>query len=167
MTLPLPKVIVVPTDFGEPAAAALDAALAYAKAFNAEVVVLHAYEIPVVGFPDGAMVITADLTRRILEGAETAIDELVKAREAQGVPMRGLVRQGDPHRVVNDVAAELGAGLIAIGTHGRKGLSRALLGSVAEKVVRTAHVPVLAVHAPDVVTATVAPPMEQELGTAN
>ncbi len=165
----LPKVILVPTDFGEPASAALDAAVAYAKAFGAEVIVLHAYEIPVVGFPDGAMVITADLTKRILEGAESAIEELVKAREHEGVTMHGLVRQGDPHRVINDVAAELGAGLIAIGTHGRKGLSRALLGSVAEKVVRTAHIPVLAVHASEIVSATTAPEPEVavEIGAPN
>src|SRR6187200_2934452 len=61
-----PKVILVPTDFGEPSEAALDYAIDLAKALGSEVVLMHAYEIPVVGFPDGAIVATADLTARIL-----------------------------------------------------------------------------------------------------
>lgn len=144
-----PKTILVPTDFGEPAEAALTAALEYAKVFGSEIVLLHAFEVPVVGFPDGAVVATAELTSRILEGAQAALDRQVMSHEGSGVPIRGVIKQGDPYRVVNETAQEVGAGLIAIGTHGRKGLSRALLGSVAERVVRTAQVPVLTVHSGD------------------
>lgn len=148
-----PKTILVPTDFGEPSEAALDTAIEYAKAFGSEIVVMHAFEIPVVGFPDGAMIATAELTARILEGAQLGLDRQIKSREGCGVTIRGMVKQGDPYRMVNDTADEVGAGLIALGTHGRKGLSRALLGSVAEKVVRTAHVPVLTVHSGEAVSA--------------
>lgn len=141
-----PKVILVATDFGEPAEAALRTAIEYAKVFGSQIVLMHTFEIPVIGFPDGAVVATAELTARILEGAQVGLDRLIQRHADCGVTMRGVIKQGDPHRMVNETAEEVGAGLITLGTHGRKGLSRALLGSVAEKVVRTAQVPVLTVH---------------------
>lgn len=142
----LPKLILVPTDFGEPSEAALDCALEYARAFGAAVVVLHAFEIPVMGFPDGAMIGMADLTVRLLEGAKTGLDRLMKNHAGSGVVMRSVVKEGDPWRMINETAEELGADLITMGTHGRRGLSRALIGSVVEKVVRTSKIPVLTVH---------------------
>ncbi len=151
----LPKIILVPTDFGEPSEAALDTAIAYAKVFGSEIVLMHAYEIPIVGFPDGAVVATAELTSRLLEGAQAGLDRQIQSRQGHGVTIRGMIKQGDAYRMVNEAAEEVGAGLIALGTHGRKGLSRALIGSVAEKVVRTARVPVLTVHPGDVVKAEI------------
>lgn len=145
----LPKIILVPTDFGEPSEAALDCALEYAKVFGSAVVVMHAFEVPVMGFPDGAMIATADLTVRLLEGARTGLERQVKSRAGAGVNLRTIVKEGDPYRMINETADEIGADLIAMGTHGRRGLSRALIGSVVEKVVRTAHVPVLTVHVGD------------------
>jgi nucleotide-binding universal stress UspA family protein len=145
----LPKIILVPTDFGEPSEAALDHALAYAKVFGSTVVVMHAFEVPIIGFPDGAMIATADLTLNILESARANLDRQVKNREGSGVTIRTVVKEGDPYRMINEAAEELGADLIAMGTHGRRGLSRALIGSVVEKVVRTARVPVLTVHVGD------------------
>lgn len=144
-----PRVILVPTDFGEPSEAALRTAIEYAQVFGSEIVLMHAYEIPVMGFPDGAVIATAELTDSLMEAAHAGLDQQVKANEGCGVTLRSVVKEGDPYRMINDAAAEVGAGLIVLGTHGRRGLSRALLGSVAEKVVRTANVPVLVVH-PDV-----------------
>ena len=158
----LPKIILVPTDFGEPSEAALDTAIEYAKVFGSEIVLMHAYEIPIVGFPDGAIVATAELTARLLEGAQAGLDRQIASRQGYGVTIRGVVKQGDAYRMVNETAEEVGAGLIALGTHGRKGLSRALIGSVAEKVVRTARVPVLAVHSGDVVKAEIGRPQVEE-----
>jgi nucleotide-binding universal stress UspA family protein len=57
-----------------------------------------------------------------------------------------MVKQGETWRTILDTVAEVGAELIVMGTHGRRGLPRALLGSVAEKIVRTATCPVLTVH---------------------
>jgi len=142
----LPKVILVPTDFGDPSEVALDCAIEYAKKLGSEIVLMHAYEIPIMGFPDGAIVATAELTARILEGAQIGLDRQIRSRSASGVRMHGIIKQGDAYRMVNETADEVGAGLIVMGTHGRKGLSRALLGSVAEKVVRTSRIPVLTVH---------------------
>jgi nucleotide-binding universal stress UspA family protein len=58
----------------------------------------------------------------------------------------GVVRQGSAWREIDDVAREMRADLIVLGTHGRRGVARVILGSVAEKVVRTSPVPVLTVH---------------------
>jgi nucleotide-binding universal stress UspA family protein len=146
----LPKIILVPTDFGAPSEAAIDHALDYARVLGAEVVLMHAYEIPIMGFPDGALVATAELSARIMEGAQAGLDRQLAARRAAGVTLRGILKQGDPWHMVNETAAEIGAGLIIMGTHGRTGIARALIGSTAEKVVRTATVPVLTVHLGDI-----------------
>jgi nucleotide-binding universal stress UspA family protein len=145
----LPKTILVPTDFGEPSEAALDYALELAKALKAEIIVMHAYEIPIMGFPDGALVATAELTSRILDGAKAGLDRQIKDHLGQGVLIRGVIKQGEAYRMVNETAEEVGADLIVMGTHGRRGIPRALIGSVAEKVVRTAKVPVLTIHPSD------------------
>lgn len=145
----LPKIILVPTDFGDPSEAAIDRAIDYARVFGAEIVLMHAFETPIMAFPDGALVATAELATRIMEGAQAGLDRQLANRKGCGVTLRGVIKQGDAWHMVNETAAEVGAGLIVMGTHGRTGLSRALIGSTAEKVVRTAHVPVLTVHLAD------------------
>ena len=142
----LPKTILVPTDFDEGSETAILYAIDLAKALGASLVILHAFEIPLVGFPDGTLVATAELASRVLQGAQQGLDDTIKSHEASGVPMRGFVRQGETWRTILDTVAEVGAGLIVMGTHGRRGLPRALLGSVAEKIVRTASCPVLTVR---------------------
>lgn len=146
----LPKTILVPTDFGEASEHAVEYALELAKAVGSDVVLMHAFEIPAVGFPDGALVATADMTNRVIEGAQVGLERQVSQYEGRGVEMRSIIKQGDAWRSVIAAAEEVGADLIVMGTHGRRGLPRALLGSVAEKVVRTAHCPVLTVHKDDV-----------------
>ena len=144
----LPKTILVPTDFGDDANAALSHALDFAKALDAEVVLEHGYELPVIGYPnDAAMIATTDLASRIAEGAQLGLDKTLEAHRDSGVRMRGIVKEGPTWRTILDAASEVSADLIVMGTHGRRGLSRALLGSVAEKVVRTATCPVMTVHA--------------------
>jgi nucleotide-binding universal stress UspA family protein len=145
----LPKTILVPTDFGTCSDCALAYAVDLAKALGAELVVMHAYEIPVIGFPDGALIATPELTSRVLEGVDIGLKKAAESHASSGVPMRTLVKQGSTWRTITDTATELGVGMIVMGTHGRHGLPRALLGSVAEKVVRTSTCPVLTVHTAD------------------
>ena len=140
--------ILVPTDFGEGSNVALDVAVELSELLSAEILLIHTYEIPVVGFPDGTLVATAELTSRLLEGAKQGLDAQVRAHEKAGVRLRAIIKQGQPWRTIIDAAEELKVGLIVMSTHGRKGLPRALLGSVAEKVVRTAPCPVLTVRGP-------------------
>ena len=140
--------ILVPVDFTETSDRALDYALALAEKFDATVTALHTYEIPVYGFPDGAMIATGDVAARISTAAQTALDTLVASRKNKGAPLVGKLTNGVAYDEINRVALEIGADLIVIGTHGRRGIARALLGSVAENVIRTATVPVLTLHGP-------------------
>lgn len=146
--MPSPKTILVPTDFGEAAAAALDKAIELATAFHASIILLHAFEIPALGFPDAPFGLDANLGRRILDGARAGLDGLLAQCRNARVPIWAYVEQNDAWRAIGDVARRQNVDLIIMGTHGRRGLSHALLGSVAEKVVRTSSVPVLTVHGP-------------------
>jgi nucleotide-binding universal stress UspA family protein len=101
------------------------------------------------GFPDGAMVATAEMASRVIDSAQSGLNKAVKQLEGTGVAVRGLLKQGPTWQMIIEASKEVDAGMIVMGTHGRHGLPRALLGSVAEKVVRTAHTPVLTVHADD------------------
>lgn len=143
----LPKTLLVPTDFSEGSEAAIAYAVELAKPLGAQLVVLHTYEIPMVGFPDGTLVATAELTSRVLDGAQQGLRAVEQKHAGAGVPLRTLVKQGETWRTILATADEVSADMIVMGTHGRRGLPRALLGSVAEKVVRMAPRPVLTVRA--------------------
>jgi len=140
--------ILVAVDFTETSDKAFDFAIQLAEKFGATVTAMHAFEIPVVGFPDGSLVATADIASRIQEAARQGLDGAVKARQERGVKIESILREGSPHEEVRAVAEQIHADLIVIGTHGRKGLARALLGSVAENVIRTVKIPVLTIHGP-------------------
>jgi nucleotide-binding universal stress UspA family protein len=140
--------ILVPVDFSETSERALDGAIELAQRFGGDVTVMHAYQIPVYGFPDGAFITSADVAAQISQAAQERLDEAVRTREGRGVPLSAVLRDGVPWEEVNAVAAERKADLVVIGTHGRRGLARALLGSVAENVIRTSDVPVLVIHGP-------------------
>ncbi len=146
----LPKKVLVPTDFGPGSDRAMAYAAELAKSFGAEIVLMHAYEIPMVGFPDGSLVATAEIASRVSEGAQVGLDRAAAALSMSGVRITKLLKQGPTWRTIVDTATESGAEMIVMGTHGRHGLPRALLGSVAEKVVRMSPCPVLTVHANDV-----------------
>jgi nucleotide-binding universal stress UspA family protein len=138
--------ILVATDFTETSNGALDWAIDLAAPLGATVTVMHAYEIPVVGFPDGALIATADIASRISEAALAALESTVEQRQGRGVPLQAVLRNGVAWEEINKVAEELDADIVVIGTHGRRGFARALLGSVAEKVVRTSTRPVTTIH---------------------
>jgi nucleotide-binding universal stress UspA family protein len=141
-----PKRILVPTDFSEPSAAALDYAVALGQKLGATVHVVHSFELPIVGFPDGMLTITSEMASRIIDAAQTALAKIVATYDKRGVKLETSLEQADPREGVLQAARKLGADLIVMGTHGRRGLSRALIGSVTESVVRTSPVPVLTVH---------------------
>jgi nucleotide-binding universal stress UspA family protein len=76
----------------------------------------------------------------------TALEGVVARSRRPGVNLETQLRQGAPWREIDEAAKQLKVDLVVMATHARKGLARALLGSVAEKVVRTAPCPVLTVH---------------------
>jgi len=143
----LPKIILVPTDFSVAAETALDQAIGLASKLGAKVYVLHAYQLPVVGFPDGVLVPTAEIASRVVTWAQSELAACVAKRKGSTVEIVPILKQADPREAVLAVAEEVSADLVIMGTHGRRGIARALIGSTAEAVVRTSPVPVMTVHA--------------------
>ncbi|HEY3593004.1 MAG TPA: universal stress protein [Polyangiaceae bacterium] len=140
--------IVVPVDFEETSEKALAYAVELARTFNATITVVHSYVIPLYGFPDGAYITAADVAAQVSTAAQGRLDALLDSQKSTNIPMTGVLRNGVAWEEINGIAAETHADLIVIGTHGRRGLARALLGSVAENVIRTATIPVLVIHGP-------------------
>ncbi len=126
--------ILIPTDFSPTA----DAALAYAAKLSAKtgaaaLIALHV--VSPVYYLEAADL--ALLLREAREVAQRALDRL------RPVPSRTLLVNGVPHEAIVETARSVGADLIVMGTHGRSGLQRLVLGSVAENVLRHAPCPVL------------------------
>ncbi len=139
--------ILHPTDFSGAAERAQAQAVELAGRLRGEVVLLHVcVKAPL--YNEGLFG-TADVDRVYQAQREWAEGELTKRvatlREA-GLGARWIVRSGMPAEEIVDAAAKEGADMIVIGTHGRSGLPRLILGSVAERVIRQAPCPVLSVR---------------------
>jgi nucleotide-binding universal stress UspA family protein len=143
----LPTSILVPTDFSETAARALDYASALAAKLGARIHVVHVIGIPALGVPELGVALTSVTIGSLVRDSQAALDRLVDSRRNQATFGDVLLRTGDPRDMILQAANEVHADLIVIGTHGRRGLARALLGSVAEEIVRTAPCPVVTVGA--------------------
>jgi len=144
-----PKKILVPTDFSDASKTAVDYAVTLAKPLGASVHLVHAFELPVVGFPDGTLTITSDMASRIVNAAQEALNKLVDEYAKKGVTLTTSLEQADARDGILSAAEKERCDLIVMGTHGRRGIARALIGSVAENVVRRSSLPVLTVHARD------------------
>jgi nucleotide-binding universal stress UspA family protein len=141
----LPKHILVPTDLSEGAEQALDYACELARTLGAHIHLLHVIGIPTLGVPELGLAVTTTVIDDMVLDSQDAIARLARTKcDAQVGQV--LVRTGDARDVINQTAKELGIDLIVMGTHGRRGISRALLGSVAETVVRSAPCAVLTVR---------------------
>jgi len=135
--------ILHPTDFSEYSAHALRMACALARDYGARLVLLHVAAPPTIGYAEG--VIPPD-TEYYTEGLR---DQLARLDvPAVGIQPERRLAEGDPVSEILRVAREINADLIVMGTHGRTGLSRLLMGSVAELVVRRSSCPVLTVKTP-------------------
>lgn len=145
----VPKNILVATDFSAAAEAALDHALGLAEALGAKVYLVHAYQLPVglVAFPPNAPLPPPEIAARIVGSAEQELAACVAKRKGTKVELVPILQHADPREAVLAVANDVAADLVVMGTHGRRGIARALIGSVAEAVVRTSPVPVTTVHA--------------------
>jgi nucleotide-binding universal stress UspA family protein len=143
------KHILVPVDFSSGSDRAVAQAQVLASALGARIELFHAYQLPVFALPDTSVSVSptyvADLTDR-------AQQELYRHRDIlaeRGVVADTKLLEGNAAEAIVERAQALGASMIVIGTHGRSGFRRFLLGSTAERVVRMATVPVLTVHLPE------------------
>jgi nucleotide-binding universal stress UspA family protein len=147
---------VVAHDFSDTAEYAFGYALGIAKQFGARVTVVHVYDVASFGYPD-AFVASFDWASEVERIASESLDGIVERARPSGVDVRTELRRGAAWSEIAAFAAESGADLVVMGTHGRRGVARTLLGSVAEKVVRVAPCPVLTVHLPPRKDAATAP----------
>jgi nucleotide-binding universal stress UspA family protein len=142
--------IVCPLDFSDFSLHALEYAINFAQQFKAKLLLLHvvdvflydpAYFAPYV--PDKAMFTGYE------QKARTRLEEIAAAKVPQGVDTELVVKDGRAFAEIVKVAREAKADMIVISTHGRTGLSHAMFGSTAEKVVRKAPCPVLSIKHPE------------------
>jgi nucleotide-binding universal stress UspA family protein len=144
----LPKHILVPTDLSESAEQALEYACDLGRLLGSQIHLLNVISIPALGVPELGVALTATMIDELVVNNQDALDRLARTRCTANLG-QVMVRTGDARDVINATAQELGIDLIIMGTHGRRGLSRALLGSVAETVVRSAPCAVLTVRLRD------------------
>jgi nucleotide-binding universal stress UspA family protein len=136
--------IVVPTDFSPCSEAAWAVAQRLAGAFGSELILLHALVEPALWGP-----LRVDRARELYDSARQwatqMLENWAEDGRGKGLTVRLALRSGVPWQEIVDVASER-ADLVVIGTYGRHGMNRLLLGSVADRVVRLAPCPVLTVR---------------------
>lgn len=144
MIEPFAKVLVA-TDFSEPAGRAVERALDIARRYGASLHLVHVWEAPLIvgGAIAGADV---DWSAPLEQAARARLDGQIERLREDGVEVTASLRSGTAWDRIVVLAGEVGADLVVVGTHGRTGLRRALMGSVAERVVRHSPVAVLTVH---------------------
>jgi nucleotide-binding universal stress UspA family protein len=136
--------IVAAVDFSKHSRKAFDAAVQLAGDLDATLVLVHAFPpVPKAGMRDPIGQVKAEVDA--VEWRDLCESWAADARESVEVETVG--REGKPADVIAKVVAETKASLVVVGSHGRTGLKRAVLGSVAEAVVRTSKVPVVVVPA--------------------
>lgn len=139
--------ILVPLDGSELAEIALPHAVAVAKQSGAAVRLLRVLPtLPPAVLPEGAYLDWEQIQRDAVAEARSYLEQVRGRLAAEGLDVATELRTGEAADVVIETARELGADLIVMATHGRSGLGRWVLGSVADRVVRAAHVPVLLIR---------------------
>ncbi|WP_435348856.1 universal stress protein [Haloarchaeobius sp. HRN-SO-5] len=139
--------LLVPTDGSEVAEAAAEAAVALAGRFDADLHVLHI--IQRASFPIGLEDAETDYLEQQAEAATTAVTEM--AAEAGVEATTTVVEDNEAHRAILTYADDHDVDCIVMGTHGRSGVGRFVLGSVTEQTLRESPIPVLTVHSDTVV----------------
>jgi universal stress protein A len=140
--------ILVPTDFSDCALPAVRYAAELADKFAAELILLHVVPDSVLALPDAVMPTPAPMAdlNALTDAGKEGLANLIAAEKLESRHPRPEVRIGSPAQEIIAAAKDLHADLVCIGTHGRGGITRVLLGSVAEHVLRQAPCPVLTVR---------------------
>jgi nucleotide-binding universal stress UspA family protein len=140
--------ILFASDFSRGSRPALASAVELARALKAEILLIHTL-VPIV--PEDGMYATyvdwGSLERATREAAETQIDRLATMVRKRGIGVTTLLASGNAADQIVRTAKAKKAGLIVMGTHGRTGLSRLVMGSVAMRVMSSASCPVVTVRA--------------------
>ncbi|EMA56113.1 UspA domain protein [Halococcus thailandensis JCM 13552] len=134
--------VLIPTDGSDAASAAIDHGLAIAERYDATVHVLSVVDVS--SFAGSYNV--ASIIEAWKDDCERAVTEVAEAAESRGIDVTTEVKQSTPYRAIKAYVENEGIDLVAMGTHGRTGLERYLVGSVTTRTVRTSDVPVLTVQ---------------------
>lgn len=134
------KTIVMATDGSKFSAVAAERAISFARSYGGELKVLSVVDVPSEFYAEAPQAVE-DLVRK----AKEYVAEVKKKAAAAGVKAETFVGEAETYRAVNNLAQEQKADMIVIGSHGRTGLRRLLMGSVAETVIGYAPCPVLVV----------------------
>ena len=141
--------IVVPTDFSEGAEAAWSLAQRMAEALRSELVLVHVFVAPPVYGDPALGVDTWTVVADAEQWVTTELQRRVDGARQRSITVRTVTRTGTAAAEIVEAATEARADLVVMGTHGRGGMTRALVGSVADRVIRTAPCPVLTVRKED------------------
>lgn len=143
------KQILVPIDLKVESQAILNVAIAVAKAFGAQVRLIHvaAPEPDFVGYEAGPQYIR-DMQADSLRAEHVQIQSMAEAMTAKGIETQALLIQGPTTETILAEAERLGSDLIVMGTHGRRGLAKAFMGSICDEVLRANMIKVLVVPTP-------------------
>jgi nucleotide-binding universal stress UspA family protein len=145
------RTVLVPTDFSRDAELSTSVALDLLSKQPGEttLVLLHVYHLPFEYTAYGTIPTSFDYFKDVEGAAEDRLRELAEPLASEGLSVKTVAREGYPPEVIIGEAEACGADLIALGTHGRSGLTHLLLGSTAERVVQHASCPVLTVRRQD------------------
>jgi nucleotide-binding universal stress UspA family protein len=141
--------ILVPLDFSSHSAKALDVAIELAKQFKGRIHLLHSYPIYVGAVSPYGIVLPESFDRDCREAAQREIGKWSDKVNAAGVPVETTVTPSPPVEAIERLATEIDADLVVMGSRGLTGLKHVLLGSVAERTLRTCPCPVLTVKDDD------------------
>jgi nucleotide-binding universal stress UspA family protein len=133
--------ILLATDGSENSRAAADLALEIAREKGAALTA-----VSVVYTNDEFIALAPEMVTELVGKAEKVLDALKERGAEQGVTVETAVKEGEPHEAITRLAADINASLIVMGTFGRKGLHRLLMGSVTERTIGYAACPVLVAH---------------------
>ena len=140
--------ILVPVDFSTHSARAVQVAAELAHRYEGSLEIVHIFDPVAYPLPDGYVMFTRPQLDEMFAGFDAALAKYQQVAQAAGVSrVQTHVRQGPCAAEICEFAREGGFDLVVMGTHGRRGLNRLLLGSVAERVLRTAPCPVLTLRA--------------------
>ena len=143
------KRILVPIDFSRDSVHALAYASDLGAALNAELRLLHVVDQTYLATAPELMMANPKFAKLLEDqwrAAEAQMARIAADLGKKGRAVRPLMKRGSPAHVIVETAKRSGVDLIVMGTHGRTGLAHVLIGSVAERVVRTARCPVLTVR---------------------
>ena len=138
------KSVMVATDFSPLSEKAIDYAVMIAKQFGAKILIMHVLDPITVTTTDALMF--SDNSEALRKMAEEMMKNLADILKEKGVSIETALLKGAAASEIISKAAQAGVDVIIMGTHGRKGIEHLILGSVAEKVVRSATCPVMVVR---------------------